>query len=104
MKMHLRITLRIPTPSREACLSVLDSLEPDNSTTPQGISIKMGCDDKTLAVDVESEDVGVLTVRNTVDDILVHANLALKSIVYIAMEREAIKTFKLSRENDLALG
>jgi tRNA threonylcarbamoyladenosine modification (KEOPS) complex Pcc1 subunit len=78
--MKFEITLEIPMKSEKICKSIVDALTPDNYTAPRGISIDMKCNGGNLAVNVRAESVGVLTVRNTVDDILAHINIALKSI------------------------
>lgn len=93
--MKFEILLRIPTTSEEVCKSVLEALEPDNISAPKGITIKTHCKDSELIINIRSLNVGTLTVRNTVDDILVHVGLALKSISSINERETAIKTFKL---------
>ncbi|MEM1645406.1 MAG: KEOPS complex subunit Pcc1 [Ignisphaera sp.] len=83
--MIISIAVQIPTNSKEICKIILESLEPDNVEIPKGIAIEMSCHQGMLVVGVKSEDVGILTVRNTVDDILAYVNLALKSISSINM-------------------
>ncbi|MEM1525731.1 MAG: KEOPS complex subunit Pcc1 [Ignisphaera sp.] len=83
--MIVRITVQISMSSREICDSVLESLEPDNVEVPKGIIIEMSCHQSIFIVDVKSEDTSVLTARNTIDDVLVHANLALKTLSSIDM-------------------
>lgn len=83
--MMVRITVQIPMSSREVCDSILESLEPDNAEVPKGITIEMSCHQSIFTVDVKSEDTSVLTVRNTIDDVLAHTNLALKSLSSIDM-------------------
>lgn len=84
--MKIRIELTLPMDSNEYCLGVLESLEPDNYTTPQGITIEMACRDSTLVVNILSENASILTVRNTVDDIIVHVNLVMRSISLFSKE------------------
>lgn len=98
--MRIHVVLRVPVESKSLCLSVLEALEPDNTTAPKGVSISAYCDDETFVAQVYSEDVAVLTTRNTVDDILVHVNLALTTISLIDKDGESMNAFKLPRIND----
>lgn len=86
--MNTRIILRIPLNSRNMCLGVLEALEPDNYEVPQGVGIKIMCEGNIFVVDMVSQRVHILTVRNTIDDLLVHLNLAVKSISIANKEKE----------------
>lgn len=81
--MKLQITLHIPINNNHICKSILDSLIPDNTEIPQGISIEMFCDSNTLFIKMLSEETSILTTRNTIDDLLSHINLALRCIYLI---------------------
>jgi tRNA threonylcarbamoyladenosine modification (KEOPS) complex Pcc1 subunit len=97
--MIFEITLRIPTKSEKICRSILEALEPDNATVPQGITIAMRCEDPEIVVIVKAEDVNILTFRNTVDDILVHINIGLRSLSVLDEGGTANKIFKLSQHS-----
>ncbi len=66
--------------SEDVCRAVLEAIEPDNATVPSGITIRTTCIGSAMLIEIEGIDVSVLTFRNTIDDLLEHISIALKSI------------------------
>ena len=94
------VVFKIPTPSSSLCQSLVDAVEPDNALVPPGISISMKCENGILIVEVVAENTPILTIRNTVDDLLVHIGLALKTVSMTIGADEGRKTFKPSQEGN----
>ncbi len=79
--MKLYIHIEIPLDSESICNAVKQAVEPDNVSSPRGILIAMFCSKNILVVDVKSsENIHILTFRNTIDDLLEHIGIALKSL------------------------
>lgn len=54
------------------CPPVLTAIKPDNVTAPSGVEIEMECWGDKLRIVVRGFSVGVLTIRNTIEDIFTH--------------------------------
>ncbi|MEM0372073.1 MAG: KEOPS complex subunit Pcc1 [Ignisphaera sp.] len=78
--MNTYVEINIYTASNERCLNVLSAIEPDNHSAPYGISIKMECINDTLVVQTTFSGTRLLTLRNTIDDILEHVSIAIKTV------------------------
>ncbi|MEM0153051.1 MAG: KEOPS complex subunit Pcc1 [Ignisphaera sp.] len=70
--MIYEIAIEVPFDYENLCLGVLNAVKPDNITAPSGIEIEMECRNAVLRITVRGFDVGILTIRNTVDDIFMH--------------------------------
>lgn len=70
--MIYEIAIEVPFDYESLCLGVLNAVKPDNITTPSGIEIEMECRKAVLRITVRGFNVGILTIRNTVDDIFMH--------------------------------
>ncbi len=62
--------------------AIRKTLEPDNIGVPEGISIKIMEEEDKIRIIVEymGSPRNILTLRNTVDDLLEHLNIAVKAI------------------------
>ncbi len=90
--MILSINLKVPLTERE-CLSLLKALGPDNALAPRGVSIYIECEEGAFVARITcSQEVQVLTCRNTVDDLLEHLSIALSVV------RKTDYAFKSSHE------
>ena len=78
------IAIEIPLTSEDLCLSILNAVKPDNISAPSGIEIEMVCHGPILRVAVRGVGVGVLTIRNTVDDIFMHLLSAYRVLRLLA--------------------
>ncbi|MEM1542199.1 MAG: KEOPS complex subunit Pcc1 [Ignisphaera sp.] len=78
--MNMYVEINIHTGSNEKCLSVLSAIEPDNYSAPYGVSIQMECIKDTLVVRTGFLGSKLLTFRNTVDDILEHVSISIKTV------------------------
>ncbi len=62
--------------------AIRKALEPDNTSIPESISIKIVEEEDKIRIIVEymGSPRNILTLRNTVDDLLEHLNIAVKAI------------------------
>ncbi len=60
---------------------VLNALIPDNVNLPEGLSINMFSKKSTLAIEIMGKNVPLLTVLNTIDEILGHIAVSSKVMV-----------------------
>ncbi len=63
--------------------SLARALEPDNRAAPPGITVECRSDDSVLVCVVEvdcSEPLGVLRLRNTIDDLLQDLSAAINAL------------------------
>ncbi|MCS7111955.1 MAG: KEOPS complex subunit Pcc1 [Ignisphaera sp.] len=76
--MKYEVAIEIPFNNADLCPSVLNAIKPDNITAPSGVEIEMKCYIDRLRIVVKGFNVGVLTIRNTIDDIFIHLLSAYK--------------------------
>jgi hypothetical protein len=57
----------------------MKALIPDNINFPKGLSMKIFSQDNTLVLDASSKT-GILTLLNTIDEVLEHISIAKKVI------------------------
>lgn len=81
--MIYEVVIEVPFTREDLCLSVLNAIKPDNISAPSGIEIEMICHGSILRVTVKG-GVGVLTIRNTVDDIFMHLLSAYRVLRLLA--------------------
>jgi transcription factor Pcc1 len=58
--------------------SILNALIPDNVKLPKGLSINMSSKESTLAIEIIGKGIPLLTILNTLDEILEHIAVANK--------------------------
>jgi len=71
----------IPIANKELALSIVKALEVDNRLVPKGMSIVMNLTpngDISILIKIKNH-VDILTLRNTIDDLLEHLSLLLKT-------------------------
>ena len=90
--MILETFIEITTRDEEICRSVLEAVEPDNREAPKNISIEMMCKNNVLYIHVKGVDVPILTFRNTVDDLLEHISIAIKTLTSVKPGESCSKT------------
>ncbi len=78
--MIIELIATIPVENIDICKSILESVEPDNISSPMGITISMECRNSVLEIIVRGDKVSILTFRNTVDDLLIHINTVAKTL------------------------
>jgi len=78
--MTIELAISIPLGDVDMCRSILESVQPDNLLAPKGITIDMECRNSDLNIIVRGEKIGILTFRNTVDDLLMHINTVAKTL------------------------
>ncbi len=83
---RISVRLRIEI-EKELCNSVLKAIEPDNLSVPSGVSISTMCVDNMLYAEIRGDNVRVLTIRNTVDDLLEHISIAYRCLKKVLSDR-----------------
>jgi tRNA threonylcarbamoyladenosine modification (KEOPS) complex Pcc1 subunit len=72
--LQVRSSMEISFASAKEAKAVMDSLQPDNVTVPQGLSIVLRTRKNHLLVEISSH-VAIETFISTVDEILEHISL-----------------------------
>ncbi|MEL9940643.1 MAG: KEOPS complex subunit Pcc1 [Ignisphaera sp.] len=78
--MMLELSIEIVMNDENTCRSVLNAVEPDNKTAPSSIAIDVTCQGNVMRVVVRGSNTKILTFRNTVDDLLEHISIAMKTV------------------------
>lgn len=86
--MNINIEIEIHANNNKKCISILEAIEPDNYILPQGIFISMKCLNEVLVIRIESNNAHILTFRNTVDDLLEHITITLKTLTVFNSDKK----------------
>ncbi|MEM0027585.1 MAG: KEOPS complex subunit Pcc1 [Ignisphaera sp.] len=78
--MMLELSIEIVMSDENMCRSVLNAVEPDNKTAPSSITIDVTCQGNVMKILVRGSNTKILTFRNTVDDLLEHVSIAMKTV------------------------
>ncbi len=78
--MMIELNMEITIKNKRMCESIIKAVEPDNVTAPSTITIDMICQNESMKIVIKSSDTKILTFRNTVDDLLEHISIAMKTI------------------------
>ncbi len=82
MNIRIKTVLLFPEIDHHTARTLLRALEPDNSSVPSNIIINSVVEEKILKILIEliGRPKDILTLRNTIDDLLEHLNIALKVV------------------------
>ena len=80
MKVNVRTTIILPGMSKHFASAIISALEPDNTKAPRNIYIEnvVGEDSLRIVIVFQGESKELLSLRNTIDDLLEHLNMTLR--------------------------
>ncbi|MCE4617292.1 MAG: hypothetical protein F7C32_01735 [Desulfurococcales archaeon] len=78
--MEIEYILRIKVGDKKECIGLATSLEPDNLGLPENLDIKVTCEDEFLRIKVTCKNCHVLSMKNTILDILLNLKVAMEAI------------------------
>lgn len=87
----IELSIEITMSNENICRAVKNAVEPDNKAAPNSIIISVACQDNVMKILIRGVDTKILTFRNTVDDLLEHISIAMKTVSEVSKEANVSK-------------
>ncbi|MHA1772319.1 MAG: KEOPS complex subunit Pcc1 [Candidatus Thorarchaeota archaeon] len=78
----MTVSLHLQFTSSDMALRILNSVSPENSGLPQGLTIKSHIDDSTIYFDIATSR-GIRSLMATIEDLLSSIDLAIRTMASI---------------------